>query len=175
VYEKSFNKECILSSFLLQVFIVVLSLLPDYLYVIVKYIKTSLSILQYHYKKLSKNAVNEEIQKATSSKAPGGESADETARCFSVSNIFKKKQSFDIAERGGSKQKSYRKSSVMPIDETIDTLNVIKEQSKILYLNPNFNKPLEPLNAQLLQSDLTLDSSISETNPDVRNNSELNS
>ena len=173
VYEKSFNKECIVSSFLLQVFIVVLSLLPDYLYVILKYIKTSFSILQYHYNMLYKNAANEEVQKGTSSGSSCIQSTDETVRCFNVSNIFKKRQNFDVVERGGSKHKSHRKSSVMPIDKNIDTLNTKKEQSKTPYLNPKFNKPLEPLNAQLLQSNLTLDSSISEINPDVRNSSEL--
>ena len=172
VYEKSFNKECIVSSFLLQVFIVVLSLIPDYLYVITKYIRTSLSILRYHSNMLSKKAVNEENLADTSS-TPYIHSANETVGCCSVSKIFKKRQTFDIVERGGNKHRSYNKSSVMPIDKNLDKLNVKNEQSKTHYLNPNFNKPLEPLNPNLLQSNLTLSSSISETKPEVTNSTEL--
>jgi hypothetical protein len=61
----------------------------------------------------------------------------------------------------------------MPIDENLDKLNVKEEQSNTPYLNTSFNKPLEPLNANLLQSNLTLSSSISETKPGVWNSSEL--
>ena len=47
VYEKAWSKECIISFVFLQIFIVVLSLLPDYIYTIATFLKTTARISEY--------------------------------------------------------------------------------------------------------------------------------
>ena len=47
VYEKAWSKECIISFVFLQIFIVVLSLLPDYIYTIATFLKTTVRISEY--------------------------------------------------------------------------------------------------------------------------------
>ena len=47
VYEKAWSKECIVSFVFLQIFIVVLSLLPDYISTIAAFLKTTVRISEY--------------------------------------------------------------------------------------------------------------------------------
>ena len=53
VYEKAWSQDCIVSFLLLQAFIVVLSLLPDYICVITTFLKTTFRIIEYRDKQSS--------------------------------------------------------------------------------------------------------------------------
>ena len=153
VYEKSFNKECATSSILLQIFIVVLSLLPDYLHVVITYLRTYVRILKYHQNQVHKNAING----GAHAKSRSSLFRKNTVGCCNVSKMFKTKRNLDLLERGG-RHKSYGKSSVMPLE----TKGSEEDRSKNAFNSSNFDKPLQPLNANLLQSDMTLSSSVSE-------------
>ena len=153
VYEKSFNKECATSSILLQIFIVVLSLLPDYLHVVITYLRTYVRILKYHQNQVHKNAING----GAHPKSRSSLFRNNTVGCCNVSKMFKTKRNLDLLERGG-RHKSYGKSSVMPLE----TKGSEEDRSKNAFNSSNFDKPLQPLNANLLQSDMTLSSSVSE-------------
>ena len=158
VYEKSFNKECATSSILLQIFIVVLSLLPDYLHVVITYLRTYIRILRYHQNQVHKNAING----GAHAKSRSSLFRNNTVGCCDVSKMFKTKRSLDCLERGG-RRKSYGKSSVMPLETSLNKKGPEEDQSKSAFNSSSFDKPLQPLNANLLQSDMTLSSSISET------------
>ena len=107
VYEKSFDKHCVASSLLIQILVVVLSLLPDYLYVIINYIKTSRKILGYHFNRTNNNNANRELHDTNTNE-------DDSIDCLKFSTMFRKKQVFDLIEK--SKPRSHNKASVMPID-----------------------------------------------------------
>ena len=49
VYQKAFSKECIIPFLLLHVLIVVLSLLPDFSLIVVKFIQESFRMVRYRY------------------------------------------------------------------------------------------------------------------------------
>ena len=153
VYEKSFNKECATSSILLQIFIVVLSLLPDYLHVVITYLRTYVRILKYHQNQVHKNAING----GAHPKSRSSLFRNNTVGCCNVSKMFKTKRNLDLLERGG-RHKSYGKSSVMPLE----TKGSEEDRSKNAFNSSSFDKPLQPLNANLLQSNMTLSSSVSE-------------
>ena len=153
VYEKSFNKECATSSILLQIFIVVLSLLPDYLHVVITYLRTYVRILKYHQNQVHKNAING----GAHAKSRSSLFRNNTVGCCNVSKMFKTKRNLDLLERGG-RHKSYGKSSVMPLE----TKRSEEDRSKNAFNSSSFDKPLQPLNANLLQSNMTLSSSVSE-------------
>ena len=168
VYEKSFNNECLISSFLLQVFIIVLSLLPDYIHVIHNSIQTTFNILEYYYNQSVNNGGIQEISSTTYRMY-----TEENNGCCNVTNILKKRRRFDLVE-GGCKRKSYNKSSVMPINQNLDKSNAVNEISKKPYVASNFDKPLEPLSADLLQSKaLSLNVSRNEPLVEFRNGCEL--
>ena len=153
VYEKSFNKECATSSILLQIFIVVLSLLPDYLHVVITYLRTYVRILKYHQNQVHKNAING----GAHAKSRSSLFRNNTVGCCNVSKMFKTKRNLDLLERGG-RHKSYGKCSVMPLE----TKGSEEDRSKNAFNSSSFDKPLQPLNANLLQSNMTLSSSVSE-------------
>ena len=164
VYEKSFNKNCVISSLLIQTFVVVLSLLPDYLHVIINYINVSKRILGYHFKQTNKNGMNDGAHDTNM--------FDEAStECIKLSHMFGKKQVFDLVEK--SKLKSHSKASVVPIDNKLDGLNTQKEVLNQSCFNPTFDKPMQPLNANLLKSNMTLNSSISVTKSEAQNRNEF--
>ena len=170
VYEKSFNKECVVSSLLLQVFIIVLSLLPDYLYVVITFIKTSLTILRYQCRQIQKDAMEGKVPKVSTLAYADEEDA---ACCSNVSRLFKKRHNVDLAEREGKPKQFHSKSSVMPMEQILERVNLDKHSSKTPYISSNLDKPLEPLNANLLLSDLTLNNANSDAKIELRNVSQL--
>ena len=164
VYEKSFDKHCVASSLLIQTLVVVLSLLPDYLYVIINYIKTSRRILGYHLNRTNNNSPNRELHDTNTNE-------DDSLECLKFSGMFRKKQVFDLVEK--SKPRSHNKASVVPIDSKVDGTRGQKDCLKRPCFDQSLDKPMEPLNANLLQSNLTLSSSISETKSEFREGNEL--
>ena len=164
VYEKSFDKHCVASSLLIQILVVVLSLLPDYLYVIINYIKTSRKILGYHFNRNNNNNANRELHDTNTNE-------DDSIECLKFSTMFRKKQVFDLIEK--SKPRSHNKASVMPIDLKLDGIRDQKNSLKRPCFDQSLDKPMEPLNANLLQSNLTLNSSTSGTKSEFQNGNEL--
>ena len=164
VYEKSFDKHCVASSLLIQILVVVLSLLPDYLYVIINYIKTSRKILGYHFNRTNNNNANRELHDTNTNE-------DDSIECLKFSTMFRKKQVFDLIEK--SKPRSHNKASVMPIDLKSDGIRDQKNSLKRPCFDQSLDKPMEPLNANLLQSNLTLNSSTSGTKSEFQNGNEL--
>jgi hypothetical protein len=75
--------------------------------------------------------------------------------------MFKTKRNLDCLERGG-RRKSYGKSSVMPLETSLNKIGSEEDRSKKTFNSSSFHKPLQPLNANSLQSKMTLSSSVSE-------------
>ena len=94
-----------------------------------------------------------------------------STECLKLSHIFGKKQVFDLVEK--SKPKSHSKASVVPLDNILDGVNIQKESLNQSCFNPAFDKPMEPLNANLLKSNMTLNSSISVTKSETQNSHEI--
>ena len=125
-----------------------------------------MKILEYHYNQSYKNIVNDGDHHTKNYE-------DNSLECLKLSNMFKKKQVLDLVEKGGSKHKSHNKSSIVPIDQGIDGLKNPKDSLKRPCFDQSFEKSMKPLNANLLHSNLTLTSSISETKSEAQNGTEL--
>ena len=148
VYEKSWNNECVASLFLINMLVVVLSLLPDYLFVVWNFLRTAFKLLEYH----ENQSVNQpatssyDVEKAKHVK-------QQNSGCC-AGGIFNKRKKVNFAPEQNTDGKSFVNGSVIPTDEN-DRIRQISER-KCATGNGSratHSSTIEPLNATALQTE----------------------